>query len=238
MPVTLTTFASGAVINATTLRERLQQAETYVNEEIEQSDRAEGWMEANHLYRPDFYGGANPHTTLVTGESYWRTRPLAEERRAFFAAYYGGTGPYRVPGLGATIQIPEALNPSGTRYRLVVCASFYAYEFGGSDAELSEVGAVRSATFNFMINGVMARTNSCQRDIFKGSKTLTEQAVPFYPRKQISMVYGDTSAPVAQVGCNNIGVTVNPVGGGGSIGTVVKHIIIVQGSMIARYFIR
>lgn len=234
MALTLTTFASGATIDATVLRSKLAQIEAYVNEGIIATDRDDAWMSANHLYRPDFFGGANPHTTLVSGESYFRERPLAEERRAFFS-YFLGAGPYPVPGLNATIQIPEALNPASTRYRLLVAVSFYLYEYGGADAYLDE-DTSRAASVDLLINGVAARSNTMVRYIYKGSITSAGQAVAFFPRKQISMVWGDTSAPVAAVGVNHIGVAISPINPGAP--EYWKHLIFVQGNIVCRYFIR
>jgi hypothetical protein len=233
MPVTLANVTAGTPISATVLRDRLQTVETYLNEQILNSDRADEWMQANHVYRPDFFGGSNPHTTLTTGESYFRSRPIAEERRAFFS-YYLGQGPYPIPGLNATVQIPEDLTGLNYDYRLVVTASFYCYEYGGADGNMDE-STYEASQFTLLINGVPARSDCLERSLYKGSQTATEQASAFYPRKQISMVWGDVSAPTVDVGVNSIGVAVMP---GTPLSTEWKHIIVQQGNLIARYFLR
>jgi hypothetical protein len=235
MPVTLTTFGPGAVIDASLMRAKLQQVETYVNEGIITTDRADSWMKPNHVYRPDFYGLPNMHTTMPSGESYFRSRPVAEERRAFFSYYLGG-GPYPVPGINATVQIPEDLRVSvSIKYRLVCAASFYVYEFGGADGYMDE-STSQACTFDFYINGESARSSSMVRKLYKGSRTATVQNVAFYPRKQVSLVWGDTSDPVPAVGINNVGIVVNPIDPGA--GEEWKHIVFVQSGLVCRYFLR
>lgn len=240
MPVSLTNFATGAVISASTLNTRLQEVELYINEQIAAGDRSANWLDSNHVYRPDFYGGSNPHTTLVTGESYFRERSIAAERRTFFS-YYLGAGPYPVPGLNATIQVPEDI--VANNYRLVVAASFYVYEFGGTGNSQDGYGmseshgaGVRAATLDLLINGTPARSSHQVRHIYKGSRTSTLQIGAFYPRKQISMVWGDISAPTVSVGCNDVGVGVTLLTPPED--SRWKHIIFAQGNLVARYFLR
>jgi hypothetical protein len=173
---------------------------------------------------------------------------VAEERRAFFS-YYLGEGPYLVPGLTATIQIPETLKPTFPQeYRLVVTASFYVFEFGGAGDTVGtdpyplylDEDTYRAAKIDLLINGEPARSNSMVRWIYKGSITGSGQAVAYYPRKQISLTWGDTASPNAVVGCNSIGVAVLPTEPTMTPNDLPywKHIVFQQGNLTARYFLR
>jgi hypothetical protein len=94
----------------------------------------------------------------------------------------------------------------------------------------------RAAQINLIINGNAARSNTAMRWIYKGSITGGEQAVAFYPRKQLSLTWGDTGAPRLGVGCNSVGISVRPTDPGAL--DYWKHIVFQQGNLTARYFLR
>ncbi len=236
MPVVLATFAAGDPIDATVLRALQAQVETYLNEGLVAGDRASGWMRANHVYRPDFFGAPNPHTTLTTGESYHRTRGASDDDRAFFS-WYAGNGPYPVPGLCATIQVPETLSQGSVYYRTVISGSFYVYEYGGDDIDpaMDEMTYV-SAYMQLRINESIVGTQDTYRRLFKGS--LCSGATykgAFYPRKQHSFVHGRAGSGTIAPGVNNIAVTISPLT---AAANEWKFIIFQQGNLVVRYPLR
>lgn len=228
MSLTLGTFASGAVINATTIRERLSSIELYLNEQSLAADRGTAWLQSNHVYRPDFYGSPNPHTTLTSGESYFRQRSDSDQLRSWWSRYLGesATGYFPVPGLTATVQIPENINANGG-HRTRIFASFYAYEFGGVDGNMDETSP-QGARFALTVDGTVVV--NYDRPIYKGSSTSADEAYAFYPRKQVSIIdeYG------LDAGIHHFGVAVSP----NNQGTNTKHVVVVQGNLIVRYWCR
>ena len=230
MSLALATFAPGAVIDATTVRGLLGQIETYVNEGTVAGDRGTGWITSNHVYRPDFYGAPNSHTTLVSGESYFRERPLDPARRAWWSYYLGenSTGNYYpVPGLNVTFQVPENIDADGM-HRVRVTASFYAYEFGGVDGGMDE-DTYRGASFALIGDG--SPLSGMAKPIYKGSSTSATQTYAFYPRKQISFVRDFA----LNRGVHTLGVGVQLVNNGGD---QTKHVVVAQGNIIVRYWTR
>lgn len=238
MPVVLTTIPSGDPINADTLRGLVLDVEKYVNEAIAATDRGSSWLTSNHVYRPDFYGAPDPRTTLVSGEIAFRSRGLSDPDRAFFTGFLG-TGPFPIPGLNATVQIPETLDAGTYYYRLVMAASFYVYEWGGNDDDMDEYTAAnQAATFNVSVNGVIQAGSDIR--LWKGSKSQAYEDVAYYPRKQASVVWASAGMGAdLNVGVNNIGIVVSPQPVAFSGGAVIyKHIIVQQGNMLARYRLR
>ncbi len=236
MSLTLTTFASGAVIDATVLRAKLLATETYLNESILAADRGSQWLRPNHVYRPDFFGDPNPHSTFPTGESYFRQKSSGDRDRAFFS-YYLGTGIYPIPGLSVPIQVPETLSQGTNRYRLVVRASLYAYDFGGidSDPACDEVSNLAAAIGLWIPNMSPLIPSYLTHYVHKGSQTDITYSGAFYPRKQISFcacIVGNGSFPV---GVNNVALTVSPFV---SATTVWKHLVVTGGNIMARYWLR
>lgn len=239
MPVVLTTIPSGAIIDADTLRTLVLDVETYVNEAIASTDRGSTWLTSNHVYRPDFYGSPDPRTTLVSGEHQFRSRGIADPERAFFSAFLGA-GPFPVPGLNVTAEIPETLNVGSVYYRAILQASFYAYEWGGSDDNMDESLANNQAcTFKVAVNGVTQDTFA-SLPIWKGSQTETRYISAFYPRKQCSAVWASAGLGAdLRVGVNDIGIVVDvePVRPAGAT-LICKHIIVQQGNVNFRHWIR
>lgn len=234
MSLTLTTFASGAVIDATVLRARQASIEAYLNEGTIAADRGTGWLGANHVYRPDFYGSPNPRTTLTSGESYFRNRDADVANRVFYSWYLGNTDAwFYVPGLTIPVQIPESLIAGSVYYRLVVQASYYVYEYGGDG---SGTEASRSALTGLLLDGTLA--GATVRPLYSGS-SMTAGAGAFrtftYARKQHSFC-------TAYVGGGLIAPGVHHVGVGVKIDTPStndsKFVIFQQGNITARYYIR
>ena len=232
MPTSLTTFASGATIDATILRTRVASIETYLNEEIASADRSTNWLDSNRIYRPDFFGYPDAHTRLVTGESHYRQVSTDESERRVFSYYLLSASYIPVPGLCATFHIPSA----STAYFLRIFASFYVYDFGGDDTAGSPLDETTYAAANvrLAVNGTTyAQTH---RTVYKGSQTGTSFfAGAFYPRKQYSMAYTVPFSGLS-AGINTAGVYVAPLTPPAA--TEWKHLFFQQGNLVVRYYIR
>lgn len=239
MPLTITTIPANATVNAATLRSKLMEIQHYVNGEIEASDRGTAWCTANHIYRPDFYGSPDPHTTMVSGENYFRTRGVDPDDRTFFS-FYMGTGPYLVPGLAATIQVPEDLEQGSVYYRLNVFASFNVYEFGGNDGAMDESTNLAATIHLGTSTNPTAIRDRTLRPVYKGSQTYVNDYVCIYPRKQhsIQWAFAGNVNGLTTPGVQSLGLWVKPFIPGALSPPSWKHIIFQQANLIARYRIR
>lgn len=231
MPLTIGAFGAGTVISATTVRTKLAAVETYVNEQIANGDKSAAWVVPNHIFGSSFRGGSNPHSTLTSGESYYRQRTNDASDRSWWSSYLGqpATGWYRIPGLNATIQVPEDVSANGG-HRVRVFGSVYAYEFGGVDGVMEEEGATCGA----MSIGMLDSLGQAVSDITvcKGSSTSVNQAYAFYPRKQVSFLYDQA----VDEGIYTFGLAISPFTPLSA--DLTKHCVIVQGNIIARYYCR
>ncbi len=241
MSLSLVTFGAGAVIDASVMRNRLEAIELYLNEGIVAADRGAAWLSANHLYRPDFFGAPDPHTSLVSGETYFRTKSQDDAARTFFSANVNTASWMPVPGLCATIQIPQSLRVGATYYRLNIFASFYVYEYGGYGSgtgvdQRCDENENRAASVSLFLGNPSsgAGLDGTLRHVYKGSQTSDYNAGALFPRKQYSMAYS-TSLPVAP-GTYSLGVACRTLAPGAN--AVKKHVVFQQGSLMARYFLR
>jgi hypothetical protein len=240
MSTALVVFAPGAIISATTLRTVIADVETYINEGIVAADRkTTPWLGPNHVYRPDFFGAPDPHTSLVSGESYFRLKSQDNEKRVFFSSNVNTSSWMQVPGLCATIQVPQSLRAGTWWYRLNLFASFYAYEYGGYGVAGPVVSRCDesqnlAATFGLFSGGLAnAGLQGTLRYLYKGSQTSVLNQGAWYTRKQMSMAY----ASVAVTGSDtvDVGVCVKCEPAGAL--TTTKIIIVQQGGFLARYFV-
>jgi len=231
MSLVLTTFGASDPIDATELRSRNESVRRYVGEGIVAADRAASWMTATHVYKPDFFIGAHQRSRKVSGESVYRSRGRDTSNIATFSYYLGtaaGTaGLFKVPSLNATLVIPEDISTNGG-HRVRVFASFYAWEFGGTDNNATGAmleDAIVGAYFNLSSNGSY---NLRETPIYKGSQTDLQQRVALYPRKQVVCIEGfDLNA-----GIYDIGISIRPVDPGSDL---CKHVFVLQGNLVIRW---
>lgn len=241
MPISISTFSSGAVISATDLRTRSAAIEDYVNKQIEAGDRTTNWMTSGHVYGPDFQygGGYDAHLPLTGGHLHWSQRPNDDGRRAIFS-YLTGTGPVMVPGLTRTVQIPESLASS---YRAVVMASFWIYEYGGEGAAVVttppyQEESTLAARVALYADGVQLAATL--RPVYTASAALNGVAPGatsgmIYCRKQVSMVAALGNTEWSGAGVHTVGVAVlNQT----TTTDEWKHIFVREGSFYVRYRIR
>lgn len=235
MPISLSTIASGATVDAAVLNARRNDIERYVNEQIAAGDRTTNWLDSGHVYRPDFQYAGMGELPAAGGVFYWSTRPDDRKRAALFNSFVGGTA-LPVPGLARTVHIPQQM--SGTSYALLCEINFVAYEWGGTCSGLVPEDSVdRCATFKMRVNGsVIAET---RRDLYSASGTLggspaTTWNAAYYARKTYTMIY-DASSLVTDDGLVDVQLVADlevPAS------TVWKHVLIQQGTMYVRCRIR
>lgn len=255
MPISVSTFAADAVIDAGELRARSLAIEQYVNGEIAAGDRTTNWVTSGHVYGPDFqYGtGYDAHLPFTGGHAHWSKRPNDDGRRAIFEWAAGNTATM-VPGLTRTVQLPEALS---TRYYALVMASFWVFEYGGwgktpptlvtpfqdeSTSIAARVllyadGVAQTATQRYVYNASCATNNGGS-----GSGGADEGASSglIYCRKQVSMVYPLSGTVWSGAGVHTVGVGVEvnlPVLTGGTH-EEWRHVFVREGSIYVRYRLR
>ena len=248
MPISVSTFAADAVIDAEELRARSLAIERYVNGEIEAGDRTTNWVTSGHVYGPDFqYGtGYDAHLPFTGGHAYWSKRPNDDGRRAIFS-WFTGEGAVMVPGLTRTVQLPEAM-PSG-KYRALILASFWGFEYGGIGSTASGAvtpfqteGGPEACAFRLYEDGVAVTATA--RKVFPSSCSTDNGWVGgsggdygaasglIYCRKQISMVH---ATHWGSAGIHTIGVGVTCPA---PTADQWKHIFVREGSFYVRYRIR
>ena len=150
-----------------------------------------------------------------------------------------------VPGLTRTIQLPESL---ASRYRALVLASFWVYEYGGIG--VNNVGTNTREPYQDETNGLACRValyddgsvvNATSRRVYTASCSTNDGSAGtgagassglIYCRKQVSMVY---AASWTSAGTHTIGVGVAAITAAAG---EWKHIFVREGSFYVRYRLR
>ena len=83
-----------------------------------------GWVDSQHIFKPEFYGSPDPRMTAVSGATHFRETNSNLSEHALFNYELTGSTYAPVPGLCARIKLKH----DSTVY---INASFYAYEIGG-----------------------------------------------------------------------------------------------------------
>lgn len=241
MSLSIANIVANSPIDASELTRVLEQIRIYLNEGMVAGDRASGWMTSEHVYAPDFYN-PNPHGTLTSGETYYRSRTNDASLAVYFSHKLGepsGTDCFPIPGMNATIQIPEDINANGG-HRTRFHASLYVLEYGGdgnatvaaagmNETESSGGTEYQAATLYTLLNGVTVG-GRCQ--FFKGSIGGSRNLQAYYPRHQSSLFY---SAALDR-GIHNFGVGIRPRQP--SSAGMTKHLITLQGTLDVSYWCR
>ena len=258
MPIALTTIAPGAATDATTLRTTMEEVQRYVNEATVAGDRTSSWLKSSHVFRPDFqYALASKEVPMPGAHIFWNDRPLGRSKAALFT-FYQGAGPFVVPGLSRTIQIPEDI---GTNYMVLVRASFVAYEYGGEGLHVAPAAGLGldnpndthytadSTVANFALQvNLSSPITATYRPICAASDYSNPSAVipptgpylsRFYARKQHTIVYAVSGAELGGAGVHNLQVVCMPVTPDAALGSDIwRHILVTQGVMVARCRLR
>lgn len=128
MGLTLTTVVDGTPITAAAVEDYIAKIERYLNEGVASADLdTAAWVDSVHIFKPEFYGSPYPRTKLVSGMAHYYRKTDSIYTAAAFNYELGRESYVHVPGLQATLKIPE------DNTRVNVNASFAAFEWGGSD---------------------------------------------------------------------------------------------------------
>jgi len=225
MPLSLTDFADGDVIDAAELMSAVQAIEDHINGGIIDSDvRTSAWVKSSHLGRTSFYGAPAPRANGVTFDVHWRGTSSDMRSRVYLHPDVS-TKYTPIRGLCATIKVPEDNTPCN-----VLC-TFYTFEFGGAEilSGLNPYDTVECANFMLFVDGVAQE--STLRPLF----TMTE-ANFIFTRKQHSI-----SIPIQlDKGVHDIGVycSVTARGAGGAPSDSWLHIFVDAKSLVLDVMVR
>jgi hypothetical protein len=236
VPLVLTTVTNGTVIDATAVQGYIDQIEYYLNEGIVNADLdGAPWVDSVHVFKPEFYGAPYPRTALTSGMTQYYVKNDNLYTAAGFHYNLGRGGALAVPGLQATLKIPQ------DDVRVKVLASFAAYEWGGSEVA-NEGGTLAPsyvvADFHLHQDGVqLAHTG---RRIYQSGETpgTVEQSLlgGLVARKQICMAdYLEFDK-----GTHDIGVRVRVYEPPAVMAGYVdwKHVFVVQRNLVVDYHLR
>lgn len=236
MPLVLTTVTNGTVIDATAVQGYIDQIEYYLNEGIVNADLdGAAWVDSVHVFKPEFYGAPYPRTALTSGMTQYYVKNDNLYTAAGFHYNLGRNGALAIPGLQATLKIPQ------DDVRVKVLASFAAYEWGGSEVA-NEGGTLAprtsSRTSISIEDGVqLAHTG---RRIYQSGETpgTVEQSLlgGMVARKQICMAdYLEFDK-----GTHDIGVRVRVYEPPAVMAGYVdwKHVFVVQRNLVVDYHLR
>lgn len=249
MALTLTTFASGAVIDATTMRARIATIEQYLNEQIANADKDQTlWVTTDHLFAPEFFGAPDPHARFPSGATHFRHVRPDNVLRTVHHQEVGPSQYVPVPGLQATLFVPEALDAgAGLDYRLMVRASFYAFELGGQgtnsgvDASLEGPAPVaQAATIALFFDGT-AQAGTLRYLWASGNPVVPTPGVVTYNwngcifnRKMYAYTW---SSPTVSAGLHHVGVYVR-VNATAAPTPSWRHIFFDTRNLVASYYVR
>ena len=83
-----------------------------------------GWVDSEHIFKPEFYGSPSPRMTAVSGATHFRETNSSLANNAVLSAELTGSTFTPSPGLCTRIKLPYVA-------MTYIHASFYAYELGG-----------------------------------------------------------------------------------------------------------
>ena len=134
MALTFTSFASGDLVEAAELQNRLNTIEEFVNEDVTVTDFTgdAGWIKQEHLYKPEFYGAPNPRLLAPSSDVYYRYVPgghphFHPDSTREGQVVWGSAVTFKVPADDTTVR---------------VMANLWVYEIGGEmDADTSASGS-------------------------------------------------------------------------------------------------
>ena len=235
MGLTLTTVVDGTPITAAAVEDYIAKIELYLNEGVASADLDTApWVDSVHIFKPEFYGSPSPRTKLVSGMAHYYRKTDSIYTTAAFHYELGRESYVHVPGLQATLKIPE------NSTRVNVTASFAAYEWGGSD--VVDEGSTLSPTSvvaNFYLYQNDTQLAHTGRRIYPSGETPTTDETSvlgaLVSRKQICM----SDSLSFNAGTNSCGVRV-----GVQLPTVTgamadwKHVFVLQRNFVVDYHLR
>tara|TARA_R110000824_G_scaffold17134_1_gene69973 strand:+ start:4749 stop:5537 length:789 start_codon:yes stop_codon:yes gene_type:complete len=137
-----TDFVSTVTLHAVHIKERFKELQRFVNGGIKSSDmkKSEPWVEAQHIFKPEFYASPSPRFEAVSGDVYHKHRAHNKMNRYYRHEHSGssiqpggsyegaGSNPevwHPIEGMSSTIHVTE------DSVVAMVMGTFYAWESGG-----------------------------------------------------------------------------------------------------------
>jgi hypothetical protein len=235
MGLTLTTVTDGTDITAAAVEDYIAKIERYLNEGVASGDLdTAAWVDSVHIFKPEFYGAPYPRTKLVSGMAHYYRKTDSIYTAAAFHYNLGRESYVHVPGLQATLKIPD------NSTRVNVTASFAAFEWGGSDTvDEGSTLSPASVVANFYLYQDETQLGHTGRRIYPSGATPTtdEETVlgALVARKQVCM----SDSLSFNAGTRTCGVRVGvqfPTISGALVDW--KHVFVLQRNFVVDYHLR
>lgn len=235
MGLTLTTVVDGTDITAAAVEDYVAKIERYLNEGVASADLDTApWVDSVHIFKPEFYGSPYPRTKLVSGMAHHYRKTDSIYTVAAFDYRLGRESFVHVPGLQATLKIPD------NNTRVNVTASFAAFEWGGSDTvDEGSTLVPSSVVANFHLYQDETQLAHTGRRIYPSGATPTTDAETvlgaLVARKQICM----SDSLSFNAGTRTCGVRVRvrlPTVSGAMADW--KHVFVLQRNFVVDYHLR
>lgn len=190
MPITLTDFNNGDVVNASDIEQRIDSLEKFVNGRTSVGDFASSWISTDLIVRPEFYGAPAPRMHGVSADVHHRdTRNNIENAVIFFEDLSDVFIP--IPGLALTFHLPEAA-------RIYIMCSFNTFEVGAHYAARSPSTVFENklvSTYRMFIDddGIQSTDREAYANTDGSGSSSAKAKTDRLSRKQHSILYHHTS---------------------------------------------
>jgi hypothetical protein len=190
MGLAMPPFVAGNTVLASDVGSRVEDVETFINEGIAQPDiQTAAWVKMQHVFKPEFYGSPAPRCHAVSADTHYRYRSFDVQSRSMHHIETFGGGFVNIPGLCATVKIPEDNVP------VDVMAAWYAWQFGGLGSTQEDE---QCAEFRLFVDGSAV--------IATRSALYTNNAAnQIYARKQMSIA----TQLFLNKGIHHVGIRIN-----------------------------
>tara|TARA_R110000751_G_scaffold18291_5_gene55773 strand:+ start:3348 stop:4040 length:693 start_codon:yes stop_codon:yes gene_type:complete len=157
MPVSIAPFVGGDIITASSVLERLDDMEKFVNGGISSSDlKSTAWVKTEHIAKPEFFASADKRFQGVSSDIHHRRRPQTIQQFSLFTEDMGAGDYFPIPSLSTSFYCHGSAV-------LDVYASFWAYETGGDDTDDKGDDNTRAALIKMFVDGT--KQDSTQRRV-------------------------------------------------------------------------
>jgi hypothetical protein len=190
MPIILTDFNNGDVVNAPDIEQRLRSVEKFVNGGTSVSDFASSWISTDLIVRPEFYGAPAPRMNGVSVDVHHREKPNnIEDAVIFFEDLSDVFIP--IPGLAMTFHLPQAA-------RIYVMCTFNTFEVGAHYKSRSPSTYLENklvSTYRMFIDdsGIQSTDREAYANTDGSGSSSAAAGTDRLSRKQHSMLYHHTS---------------------------------------------
>jgi hypothetical protein len=146
--LSFTPFSDGNTVVASQVGTVIGDIENFVNVGIGTGElRSATFLRTHHIFKPDFYGAPAPRHRFETAETHYRLSGLDRTDRVTFHPDLAVDTQIPIPGMCATIKVPQEC-------RCSIYANCYVYEAGGnadgnlesSDQEIAQIALFLGTT--------------------------------------------------------------------------------------------